>query len=134
MREHASPRRVVERLLTAVAGGPGPELADLYADDAVVELPFAGPAGLRLVGREQIREHFGRASGVPLRLIPERVLLHETTDPEVVIAEYDYRGEATTTGRTFVCANVQIIRVRDGLITSSRDFHDHTAFAAAMGA
>jgi ketosteroid isomerase-like protein len=50
----------------------------------------------------------------------------------VVIAEYDYRGIATRTGRSFVASNVQIIRVRDGLIISSRDYHDHSVLAAAL--
>jgi ketosteroid isomerase-like protein len=31
----------------------------------------------------------------------------------------------------FVVANVQIMRVRDGLIVNSRDFHDHAGLAAA---
>ena len=52
--------------------------------------------------------------------MPDRVVVHETTDPEVVIAEYDYRGEARGTGRTFVVSNVQIVRVRNGLIVHGR--------------
>lgn len=67
-----------------------------------------------------------------MRLTPERVTIHETTDPEVVIAEYDYRGEVKATGHVFVVSNVQIVRVRDGRIIRSRDFHDHAAMAAAL--
>jgi ketosteroid isomerase-like protein len=48
----------------------------------------------------------------------------------VVVAEYDYQGEMTSTGRSFIVANVQIVRVRDGLIVRSRDFHDHAGMAA----
>jgi ketosteroid isomerase-like protein len=123
---------VVERLLAGAGEGPSANLADLYADDAVVELPFAKPAGLRLVGRAEIREHFQRAGALPLRLQPVRVHLHETRDPAVVVAEYDYEGEVTTTGATFVVANVQIVTVREELIVASRDFHDHAAIAAAL--
>jgi ketosteroid isomerase-like protein len=53
--------------------------------------------------------------------------VHETTDPEVVVAEYGSRGPG------FTAANVQIVRVRDGLITHSRDYHDHLRMAAARG-
>jgi uncharacterized protein len=127
----ASPCEVIERLLAGIAGGATQALAELYADSAVVELPFAQPGGLRLVGREQLAQHFARAGGAPFRLRPTNVKLHQTTDPEVVVAEYDYQGEMTSTGRTFVVANVQIVRVRDGLILSSRDFHDHAGMAAA---
>ena len=58
--------------------------------------------------------------------------IHETTDPEVIIAEFWYRGHVTGSDRTFEAANVQVIRVRDGLIVSSRDYHNHAAIAAAL--
>ena len=127
-----APRDVVERLLAGIAAGPTPGLAELYAEDATVELPFAGPGGVHLRGRAEIAEHFARAAQAPLRLVPEAVVIHETSDPELVVAEYDYRGEATSTGRSFVAANVQVVRVREGLIVASRDFHDHAAIAAAL--
>lgn len=127
----ASPREVMERLLAGIAAGVTPALAELYAESAVVELPFAQPGGLRLVGREQLAQHFARAGRAPFHLRPTNVKLHQTTDPEVVVAEYDYHGDITSTGRKFVVANVQIVRVRDGLILNSRDFHDHAGLAAA---
>ena len=127
-----TPEAVVEKLLAGIAQGPSAELAELYAEDAVVELPYAKPGGLRLQGRDEVRAHFARASQAPMRLVPENVTLHRTSDPEVVIAEYDYRGEAKATGRRFVVSNVQIVRVQNGLIVRSRDFHDHAAMAAAL--
>jgi ketosteroid isomerase-like protein len=51
----------------------------------------------------------------------------------VVIAEFDYEGQVIATGRTFRVSNVQVVRVRDGLIVESRDYHDHFAMAAATG-
>lgn len=122
-----TPREVVRTLLEGIASGARPRLADLYASDAVVDLPFAGPGGLRLRGRDQLREHFVRAAQSPIRLVPERVELYETDDPEVVVAAYDYLAEAG--GRSAVVANAQIVRVRGGLIVESRDFHDHAALA-----
>ena len=127
----ASPWDVIERLLAGIAVGATPTLAELYAESAVVELPFAQPGGLRLVGREQIAQHFALAGRAPFRLQPINIRRHQTMDPEVVVAEYDYQGEIRATGAEFVVANVQIVRVRDGLILSSRDFHDHAAMAAA---
>jgi ketosteroid isomerase-like protein len=132
MIEEGRPVRVVQRLLEGIAAGPTPELADLYDIDAVVELPFAADGGLRLEGRAAIREHFARAARAPMELLPVEITLHQTVDPEVVVAEYQYAGRATVTGRSFVVSNVQIVRVRGGQITTSRDFHDHAALAAAM--
>jgi uncharacterized protein len=123
-------RQLVARLLAGVHEGPSTALAELYAWDAVVELPFAGPSGLRIEGREAVAAHFARAGRLPITLVPENLLVHETTDPDVVVAEYDYRGEGPA-GR-FDTANVQIITVKDGLILRSRDFHDHAALAAAL--
>jgi ketosteroid isomerase-like protein len=132
MIEEGRPARVVQRLLEGIAAGPTPDLANLYHIDAVVELPFAGDGGLRLEGRTAIREHFARAARAPMELLPVEITLHQTVDPEVVVAEYQYAGRATMTGRSFVVSNVQIVRVRGGRIIASRDFHHHAAMAAAM--
>ena len=127
-----SPRDLVERFLDHVDRGEWMALPDLYADLAVVDQPFAKPTPLHLEGRDTIRQHFAAAARAPVRLrvIARRVL--ETADPEVVVAEYDYDGHASTTGRDFVVANVQIFRIRDGKILATRDYHDHSAFAAAL--
>jgi uncharacterized protein len=134
MTEHDSPVEAVTGLLAAIAAGPSGALAERYAPEAVVELPFARPTGLRLLGREAIREHYVRAGRAPLRLIPINVVLHRTSDPALVVAAYDYAAEGLRTGRAQQIANVQLIRVERGLIARSRDFHDHRALAELMGA
>ena len=127
------PRAVFERLLQGISDGAWSELADLYADQAVVEMPFAPGGPTRLEGREAIRAHFAAAAGGPLKLRAGNVVVHDTADPEVIIGEFDYHGLVTTTGRAFQVANVQVLRIRDGQILSSRDYHDHLAIAAAVG-
>jgi ketosteroid isomerase-like protein len=67
-----------------------------------------------------------------LRLRLTDCLIRETSDPEVIVAEYDYDGEATRTGKRFTVANIQVFRVRDGRIIASRDFHDHAALSSAL--
>jgi uncharacterized protein len=59
------------------------------------------------------------------------MVVHATADPEVVIAEWDYDGVVTTTGRSFRVSNVQVSRVRNGKIVESRDHQNH-AFLAAV--
>jgi ketosteroid isomerase-like protein len=61
------------------------------------------------------------------------VVVHETTDPEVIVAEFDYDGRITTTGRTFTIRNIFVLRVRDGLIVESRDYANHLVLADALG-
>jgi ketosteroid isomerase-like protein len=123
---------LIERFLDHVDRGEWASLPELYAEDAIVEQPFAKPAPLRLQGREAIRAHFASAARAPLRLRVTHRRVLQTLDPEVIVAEYDYDGHATTTGHAFVVANVQIFRVRAGQIVASRDYHDHLAFAAAL--
>jgi ketosteroid isomerase-like protein len=108
-------------------------MAALYAEDAVVELPFNRPAPLRLDGRRQLEQRNQAARGLPLELRPEHLVIHETTDPELVVAEFDYLGRVTTTGRAFRVSNVLVVRVRNGQIVASHDYHDHAALAEALG-
>ena len=115
---------VYRRFLDLIGQDRWAELADYYAEDAVVEQPYARPEPGVIVGREALRERFAGREGLPLRLTPQDVVIHETTDPEVVVAEFDYEVTITTTGERFRTANVIVLRISDGLIRSSRDFHD----------
>ena len=133
MSDPTSPRKVFESLLQGISDGELSDLADLYAEDAVVELPFTPSSPTRLEGREAVRAHFAAAAGLPLRMKAGNVVVHDTGDPEVVIAEFDYDGQVTTTGHSFRVSNIQVLRVRDGKIVSSRDYHNHLAIAAALG-
>ena len=108
-------------------------MAELYADDAVVELPFNRPAPLRIDGRAQLEARGRAGRDLPLQLRPENLVIHETTDPEVIVAEFDYAGRVTTTGHTFRVANVIVARIRDGKIVASRDYHNHAAIGDALG-
>lgn len=121
----ATPTEIFHRLLTGITEGRFAELADLYAEDAVVELPFIQPQPLRLVGREGLRAHFNASLPVGFTLTASNVVVRTTDDPEVVVAEWDF-----TVNGNGPLANVQIMRVRDGLIVATRDFHNHAALAS----
>jgi ketosteroid isomerase-like protein len=120
-----TPQALVERFLEDIGAGRWAELADFYAEDAVVEQPLNIPEPTRLVGREAVRRAFAAAGQGPLRLSPRNLVVHTTADPEVVIAEYDYDVSNITTGRGSTVANVQLFRVRDGQFVATRDYHDH---------
>jgi ketosteroid isomerase-like protein len=130
---HPTPREVFERLLDGITGGAGEGLADLYGEDVVIEMPMAAPAPARIEGREQLRAHFANAPRIPLEFEAGNVVVHQTADPEVIIAEFDYHGRATTTGRAFHVANIQVLRIREGRIVATRDYHNHLALADALG-
>ena len=133
MSDPASPRSVLESLLQGISDGNWNDLADLYDQQAVVEMPFAPSPPTRLEGREAVRAHFAAAAGGPLRVQASNIVVHDTGDPEVVIAEFDYDGQVSTAGRSFRVSNIQVLGVRNGQIVFSRDYHNHLAIAAALG-
>jgi uncharacterized protein len=101
---------------------------DLYAEDAVHEQPF-GPAGApkRLEGRESIRRMLDAQSGDDPPVVYtafENVVVWETSDPEVIIAESDVVGKVAATGASARVSNVLVLRVRNGLIQSTRSYFD----------
>jgi ketosteroid isomerase-like protein len=125
----ATPTEIFHRLLAGITEGHLTELVDLYAEDAIVEQPFALPEPVRLVGREALRTHFTTPLPVDLKLVASNVVVRTTDDPEVVVAEWDY-----TVNGAGPLANVQIMRVRDGLIVATRDYHNHAALGSLVAA
>jgi len=89
-----------------------------------------------LLSRDALREHFGGAGpqvAAVVRFEPANLRIHETQDPEVIVAEFDYAGTVIETGEPFTVPCVFVLRVRDGLIVESRDYIDHVAMARARG-
>ena len=130
MDDHPSPEWVLRTLMAGIADGSWERLHQLYAEDVVVEHPFALPLATRMEGQEAIRQHFANFAAAPLRLQVRNMKVHATSDPEVVVAEWDYDGVVTSSGRRFRVSNVQVSRVRDGKIVASRDYHNHAYMAA----
>ena len=132
----ATPADVLARRRHLILNSDADGFADLFAPDAVIELPFAGPPGMpaRMEGREAIRENARRVMASPLRLEDLEVAeLYQSQDPEVVIAEMRARGIVTTTGRSFTATSVQVLRIRDGHIVLFRDFADPRVLEDVLG-
>jgi len=134
-RDHgATPREVVLKMLACVSEGRWDDLAELHAEDAVVIHAHDVPLPSRHEGRAQLGSYFAHGKSLPLVLQARNIVVHETIDPEVVVAEYDYLGRVTTTDRTVQFSNVSVLRIRDGQIVQSRDFMNRFALAHALGA
>jgi uncharacterized protein len=134
MAQSLSPAQVFLALVNGVAEGRWEELPHLYAEQTHVVHPFdpLRPAALRT--REELREHF--APGGPDPTWPRRaagITIHQTTDPEVIVAEFEYQGTVAGTGEKFALPGIFVLRVRNGEIVSSRDYFDHLAAARARG-
>ena len=61
------------------------------------------------------------------------VTIHQTADPEVIVAEYGLHGEMTAAGEPFCARYAMVITVRDGHIVHSRDYADPSTGARLLG-
>ena len=130
-----TPREIFLKLVHGVCEERWADVVDLYAEQTDVSHPFHPLGAPPMLSREALRDHFAGGSqpdkGPTLRRRPTRINVHETTDPEVVVAEFQYEGIVVETGDPFAIPAVFVIRVRDGKIVESRDYLDHLRSAAA---
>jgi ketosteroid isomerase-like protein len=119
-----------------MVAGEGVSFADLFAEDGVMEYPFALPGQPRqLRGREEIRAYFAAVGGARQLFAMDGVdaLVRETDDPEVVVAEIEHHGRSLATGEAYRFRALGVIRVRDGQIVSYQDYMDPIAVARLLG-
>lgn len=108
---------------------------ELWADDVVVESPFARPGHpRRQLGSARLREAARAArEALPVRFETFRyTAVHETADPEVTVLEYELGGTVLTTGRQASAPFIAVMRVRDGRIVHWREYQDTRAIDEAL--
>ncbi|WP_033288482.1 nuclear transport factor 2 family protein [Amycolatopsis jejuensis] len=106
----------------------------LFAEDAVLEFPFAAPGQReRVAGRAALAEYL---RGYPDLLDVREVVaktVHETADPEVSIVEFELAGIVVATQRPYRMRYLAVLTVRDGLIQHYRDYWSPLAAAEILG-
>jgi ketosteroid isomerase-like protein len=136
----ATPQEVFHHLVNGVSrviGGDtsqADELPMLYAEQTRVEHPMALPAASPLLSRDELRQHFAagpRALPSITDYRPTDIVIHQTVDPEVIVAEFTYRGSYE--GRPFTVPCIFVMRVRDGQIVESRDYISTLHRVQALG-
>ena len=134
MLETASPTEIFHRLVDAVAERRQSEIVDeCFAEDVVVEHPFMIPEPTTTKGREQLRERMRNVENLPITMEIADVVVHETADPEVIVGEFESRITSKQTGKRIATRNIMVLRVRNGLIVCSRDYHNHALLAEFIG-
>jgi uncharacterized protein len=131
-----SARETVEQLLRAAVSVTPGDMADCYAPEVTIEMPFAVDAlypSEFAATREELRARFQAGAAVRRYKSLANVTIHETADPEVIIAEYELHGEMTATSAPFLVRYAMVITVRDGYIVRSRDYTDPIAGARLLG-
>jgi uncharacterized protein len=135
MAQPLSPSEVFYELVHGVCDRKWDDLPSLYGEQTNVVHPFDPFRAPPMRTREQLREHFAGADDVlgDVRFEPANITVHETADPEVIVAEFEYRGTVPGTAEPFALPGIFVIRVRDGQIVSSRDYADHLSLARILG-
>ena len=130
-----SPRETVDRFLKAVVSPVPGDMADCYADQVVIEMPFAsGLAPGRLeTTREEILRRFTAGAASRRYTGLRDVHIHETADPAVLVIEYTVEGTRIGDCEPFTMTFVMVLTFSDGLIAHSRDYTDPVAGARALG-
>lgn len=123
-------REIFERYLYAGAISRNPDaVAAMFTEDGVYDAPLAPEGHLlhrRLVGRDAIRAgisayHQQPAYQAAVNPARSALVLHDTADPDVFIAEIDAAFDEAG-GRRTTMSLVQIFRLRDGQIAMLRDY------------
>jgi ketosteroid isomerase-like protein len=120
----ATSREVVERMLRAGRELDIETFVSLMAPDGTIEWPYR-PAGTpaQLRGRAEIHRHLSAVASSFLRFDEYRnLVLHETTDREVVIVEYEAHATVIATGAPLRQTIIAVFRVRGGLVETYRDY------------
>jgi ketosteroid isomerase-like protein len=119
-------RSAFDRFLAASVENRWDDLADCYAEDVTLEMPFTLPGVPRVTkGREELRRRFRRAGEARRITKADNVVVHETADPAVLVAEFDLHQDMG--GESFVATYVMVMTIKDGLITHTRDYTDTAA-------
>jgi ketosteroid isomerase-like protein len=135
MAQPPSPREVFYELVRGVCDRKWDDLPSLYAEHTNVVHPLDPFRAPPMLTRQQLHDHFTQAgAGLgDVRFEPANITIHETADPEVIVAEFEYQGTVPDTGEPFALPGIFVIRVRDGQIVGSRDYADHLGVARTLG-
>ncbi|MCX5384841.1 nuclear transport factor 2 family protein [Streptomyces sp. NBC_00083] len=107
-----------------------PAWVALWDEDGVMEFPFA-PHGWprRLDGRQAVAAYMQHyPDHIDLHAFPDLRIL-ETAEPETIVVEMRGIGRVVQTGAPFDMTYIAVVTVREGRITSYRDYWNPLAAA-----
>ncbi|MFJ1760918.1 nuclear transport factor 2 family protein [Amycolatopsis sp. NPDC088138] len=128
------PSELVEHALDLLVKHDMAGFAGLWAEDGVLEFPFAA-AGYppRVEGRNAIADYLrGYPDLLDVRAITAKTV-HETADPAVVVVEMTAAGVVVETQKPYELSYIAVLTINDGEIRRYRDYWSPLAAAELMG-
>lgn len=129
-----TPRELFQQMQQQWFGQATALTGDLLADDVIVETPFASPGPLRIQGRQQFLDHANPQRAMfPVRFDACRTTaIHDTTDPDTIVVEYELTGTSTRTARQATTAFIGVLTASDGKIALWREYQNTMAIQQAL--
>lgn len=117
------PAQVFQRGLDYLIAHDMVAYTDLFADDCYVEYAFPPPGWPReLRGSAEVRAQLLEfPDSLQIQLVRDLVV-RETDDPEVIVAEFVLAGRVTATDEPYESRYIEVITVRDGQIAQLVDY------------
>lgn len=123
MSAHTSPVDLYRHGLRLLLAKDIPGWVGLWAEDGVMEFPFA-PRGWpeRLAGKEAIAAYMrDYPDHIDLHDFPD-LRIHQTIDPRTIVVEMRGVGRLVQTGDPFDMTYIAVVTVEGGRITFYRDY------------
>lgn len=119
----SSPEELYRHSLRLLLEKDIPGWVGLWAEDGVMEFPFAPPGRPeRLEGKEALAAYMRHyPDHIDLHDFPD-LHIHRTTDPETVVVEMRAVGRLVQTDAPFEMTYIAVVTVRDGRFASYRDY------------
>lgn len=128
-------RDAVYRFLTALEDKDMTRFAEVWAEDAVQDMPFS-PDGFpkRVSGRNRLIAHYSQWPEISGQAdFTSNLRFYPLADPTMVFVEYTGSVDIIPTGRHYRQTYGGLFHVLDGKIQLFREYYDPTAFVHAFG-
>ena len=126
-------RETLDRIRELLRTGDWQGLSACWADDGVMELPYALPGTpARTVGREAISANAAGSLALFSSFQTPEFTIFPTVDPDVFFAEYRSEAVIRPTGRTYNNLYVGYFRFRDGALVHWKEYFNPSVIREAF--
>ena len=123
---------VLKAVFAHMARGDAAAAVALYTSDYVIEFPYPVARGaFKVEGRDTVRDYLTAAFQV-FRFELEIDVIHPSTDPDLLIAEYHGRGRALSTDKPYHNCYVGFWWFRGDAICRTREYYDQGVATEAL--